>query len=80
MLLENRKFFLLLKFRDSVTGSYVTLHKGVFINIYSVEKYIEYCLNILSIKSNYYTDTVMDQIYFNYFLIEKKKEKHYIDK
>ena len=37
-------------------------------------------MSILSIKSNDYTETSFDSIIFDFFLIEKDKEKYYADK
>ena len=62
------------------TSSYVTLHKGVVVHNNQLEYYYKYCLSILSIKSNDYTDKCFDCIVFDYFTIHPINEKYYTDK
>src|SRR5579859_529426 len=76
----NKIYFILLKLRSRDTKKYVTLHKGLIINNTSINEYINYINNQLSIKSNYYTETVMDQIIFEYFEVPNNKLNHFKNK
>ena len=74
---NDRKYFLLLRLKYD-DGSFKTLHKGVVLNLDSLNDYIKYCHNNLSIKSNDYTTEMVGEIFFNYFIIDKEREKYYI--
>lgn len=60
----NRKYFVLLRLKDSASGQIVTLHKGIVLSNRQQDIYYKYRLDILSIKSNDYTDKIFDQIIF----------------
>ena len=53
IILSNRKYFLLLRLQYS-NGSIKTLHKGLVVSSESLDDYIKYCNDILSLKSNNY--------------------------
>jgi hypothetical protein len=57
------------------------MHKGLVISILLLEAYLKYINNVLSLKSNNYLaiDSPVEVI-FNFFLIEKDREKYYTDK
>ena len=73
---SDKKYFLLLrvKYQD---GNIVSLHKGIIVTKKSKIKYLDYIKNILSIKSNDYTELVISEIIFDYFIIDKNREKYY---
>jgi len=73
------KYFLLVRFRYS-NGSIKTIHKGIVVSRLLLEAYLKYIRNTLSTKSNYYHSEPIVEITFNFFLIEKDREKYYIDK
>ena len=75
---SDRKYFILLKFQEE--GRMVTLHKGIVVSKDVKDKYFDYCLAHLSLKSNDYLDSFFSIIIFDYFIIEKNREKFYIDK
>ena len=74
-----RKYFLLLKIQFS-NGTLFTLHKGLVVSKSSEISYINYCNKSLSRKSNDYSEDLVISVNFNFFLIEKSREKYYIDK
>ena len=41
------------------SGNVASLHKGIIIDKKSINKYLEYCKSILSIKSNDYTSSTI---------------------
>jgi hypothetical protein len=77
---SNKIYFILLKLRSKDTNSYKSLHKGLIINNTSLNNYMKYINNQLSLKSNYYNETVMDQIIFEYFEIPDNNLKHFKNK
>ena len=77
---NNQKYFILMRLKYLDTSSYVTLHKGLIVNNNQLESYYKYCLSILSIKSNDYTDKCIDCIIFDFFTIPPMNEKFYSDK
>jgi len=76
----NKIYFVILKLRSKDTNSFRSLHKGLIINHTSISNYIKYINNQLSLKSNYYNETVMDQIIFEYFEIPDNNLKHFKNK
>nr|QWL17552.1 DNA polymerase [Chroogomphus rutilus] len=76
----NKLYFVILKLRAKDTTSYKSLHKGLIINSTSFNNYIKYINNQLSLKSNYYTETVMDQIIFEYFEVPNNKLNYFKNK
>nr|YP_010561574.1 hypothetical protein OSR58_mgp16 [Ganoderma flexipes]UYX56945.1 hypothetical protein [Ganoderma flexipes] len=58
----------------------VTLHRGIVLTKNAKDKYFLFCKNQLSMKSNDYLDSTFEMITFNYFMIDKDREKFYIDK
>ena len=77
---SDRKYFVLLRLQFQEDGRMVTLHKGIVLNKNSKDKYFLYCTNHLSLKSNDYLDSIFEMVTFNYFMIDKDREKFYIDK
>jgi hypothetical protein len=75
----NSKYFLLVRFKYA-SGSIETLHKGIVVSIILLDAYLKYCENVLSIKSNNYTDEPVIEVVFNFFLINRDREKYYIDR
>ena len=79
-LLENRKYFVILRLEYLETGNFVSLHHGLIISKSQLDAYFKYCKDILSLKSNDYRDKAFSIIIFDYLLIDKKQEKHFIKK
>ena len=79
-LLENRKYFVILRLEYLETGNFVSLHHGLIISKSQLDAYFKYCKDILSLKSNDYRDKAFSSIIFDYLLIDKKDEKHFIKK
>ena len=73
---SDKKYFLLLRVKYA-SDNIVTLHKGILITKKSKIKYIDYIKNILSIKSNDYSELAISEIIFDYFIIDKNREKYY---
>jgi hypothetical protein len=73
------KYFLLIRFRYS-NGSIKTIHKGLVVSRLLLDAYLKYLRNILSTKSNYYHSEPVVEVIFNFFLIDRDREKYYIDK
>ena len=61
--------FVILKLQYLESGNFVSLHHGLVLNKTQLEAYFQYCKDILSIKSNDYTDTSKKKIYFFFFYI-----------
>ena len=76
---SDKKYFLLLRVKYA-SDNIVTLHKGILITKKSKIKYIDYIKNILSIKSNDYSELAISEIIFDYFIIDKNREKYYSTK
>ena len=58
----------------------MSLHHGLIISKSQLDAYFKYCKDILSLKSNDYRDKAFSSITFDYLLIDKKDEKHFIKK
>ena len=76
---SGEKYFILLRI-EYTSGRIVTLHRGLILGNTESREYLQYIHNILSIKSNDYTDELVSLLTFNYFLIEKKRLPAYTEK
>nr|YP_009652976.1 hypothetical protein [Taiwanofungus camphoratus]QCG70014.1 hypothetical protein [Taiwanofungus camphoratus]UKQ56117.1 hypothetical protein [Taiwanofungus camphoratus]WRO45215.1 hypothetical protein [Taiwanofungus sp. YW-2023a] len=65
---------------EFIDGSIKTLHKGLVLNYDSLSEYTNYCKTLISYKGEDYTDLIIKNIEFNYFLIDKEHEQYYITK
>ena len=77
---SDRKYFVLLRLQHYNSFKIVTLHKGLILSKSDLVNYQEYCKNLLSIKSNGYSDAIFSNILFDYFLIKKDQESKYTNK
>jgi hypothetical protein len=73
---SSRKFFIVIKL-ELESGTYKTLGKGRVIDGSQLSLYTEYILGLISMRGNDYTDSKVNKLIFNYFIIEKDREQYY---
>ena len=74
--ISSRKFFLIVRLQFE-NGSFKTLGKGVIVDNTQLSQYILYISNLISMRGNEYKESVIDNLIFDYFLIDKDREKYY---